>query len=301
MTTFAQGSRSQVAFIAETTFGTTPATPTLVALPITAFNLNMTRSDFKDATIRADRMTRFSISGTRSVTGDFTTELSHGNMDAFVAAAVNSAWSTNVLKTGTTQTSFSIENGQLDASVFSLYKGCMVDKLSITVPVNNIVTAQCTIVGQDMAVSGATVATTLTPAAANTPFTHLGGTIKEGGTVIATVTQIQLDIQNSLASNYVLGAATAPSITYGMSQVSGTVTAYFADSSLFTKFVQGTASSIDFTLTDGTNTYEILVPNVKYTAGTKNINGQGPVSISFTFTGLYDQTTGSDIVITRSS
>lgn len=298
---FAQGSRSQVAYIAETVFGTTPATPTLIAIPNVSFNINMVRTDYVDTSIRADRMTRYSLTGTRTVTGDFSTLLSHNNFDPFIASAMNSTWATNVLKTGTTQQSFSIEQGQLDISAYSLYTGCTVDKLTITVPTNAPVTSQFTVVGKDQILSSTTAATTLTPATANQPYTHLGGSIKEGGTVVADISALTLDISNTLTANLVLGSATSPALSFGMSAVTGTVTAFFDTIALYNKFMNATMSSLDFTLSDGTNTMEFLIPNLKYTATTKSISGTGSVMLAINFTALYDATTSSNLVITRST
>jgi hypothetical protein len=69
---------------------------------------------------------------------------------------------------------------------------------------------------------------------------------------------------------------------------------------MYNKFVNGTASSIDVKLDDGTNTYQFFFPNVKYTGATKTINGNGPISLSMPFKALYDATTTSHVVITRS-
>jgi hypothetical protein len=301
MSIIAQGSRSQVAFVQETVWGTTPATPTLIALPYTDFNINMTRTDYKDASIRPDRMERYSLAGTHSVTGTIAGNLSHSNFDPLFESACNSSFATNILKTGTTQKSFSFEQGQLDISQYSLYTGIVVDKLAIAVPVNNTVTVTATVIGKDITQSASTVATTLTPATANQPYTHLGGIIKEGGLTTAIITAIQLDISNNSVANQVLGSAAATSVSYGMSTVSGTATAYFTDAVLFNKFINHTSSSIEFTLTDGTNTLDIVLPNIVYTAAAKQIKDQGSVTLSFSFNGLYDATTGSNIVITRNS
>jgi hypothetical protein len=68
---------------------------------------------------------------------------------------------------------------------------------------------------------------------------------------------------------------------------------------MYNKFVNGTATSIDLKLDDGTNTVEFFFPNVKYTGATKTITGSSPVVLEMPFAALYDVTALSNIVITR--
>ena len=55
---FAQGSRSSLAYITETAFGTTPSTPTLATLPINSHSLDLTKDRVEGNQINADRMPR---------------------------------------------------------------------------------------------------------------------------------------------------------------------------------------------------------------------------------------------------
>jgi len=302
--TISTGTRAKVGYISEVTYGTTPATPDLTEVPFTSFAVNLTRNDYEDTSIRSDRMERYSITGNRSVGGQLSVNFSHSVYDFLLESLMQNAFATNVLKTGTTRKSFTMEEGQADVAQYRVYTGVIVDKLDLTVPAAGIVTAKFDLLAKDQsALTGATIDTNsaYTAAATKTPFANTGtsGFIKEGGSTVGYVTSIQLNIDNGHAANFALGATTIRDFTTALCKVTGTVQVFFEDSTMYNKFANGTASSLDFKLDDGTNTVEFNIPNVKYTGATKTINGSGPVVLSLPFRGLYDNTTGSNIVITR--
>lgn len=295
------GSRSQVGIVVETVYGTTPATPSLTGLAYTDFSVNLTHDEYEDNTIRADRMERYSITGNNHVAGDITANFSALNFDSLLESLMSSLFTTNVLKIGSTRKSFSMEEAQSDISIYNVFTGVLVDKLDLTVPSDAIVTAKFSVVGKDQSAYASTSIDTdgYTAPAAARPFTHLGGTFKEGGVVVGYITSIDLSVDNGYTANYSLGNAACRDMTYNMIKVSGTVNAYFEDSVFVNKFMNQTVSSLDFTLTDGTHTMEFNMPNVKYTGATKTVNGQGPVTIALPFKALYDSVSANVLTITR--
>lgn len=304
MANFAQGSLSTVALIPEVTYGVTPASAALVGIPFTDFNLNVTRSDFDDATIRADRMKASSINGTRATAGDIGVNLAHTAFDPMIAAALNSTWVTNAVSTGTTKTSFTIEQAQSDNATFASYTGCVVDKFSLSVPVNGPVTAKFSLIGKDGNFTTTSVGTSTTPAVQLEPYSHITGSVTVDGVAATTFSQLQIDVQNSFSANMVLGSPVAASMSYGMSAITGTITAYFDSNTTLLKFLNGTHAALVCTVADaaGTpNSHTFTLPNIKFTGASRDIKGQGSVTVQLTFIALRDTTTGKDILITRSS
>ena len=302
--TIATGSRAKVGFIPEVTFGTTPATPELVELPFTSFSVNLTRDEYADNSIRSDRMDHYSLSGNKSVAGSLDVNFSHAVFDAFLESLLQSTWATNTLIVGSTRKSFTVEEAQVDISQYRTYTGVIVDKMELNIPASGLVTAKFDLVGKNQsALSGTTIDTTAgyTAAAVRLPFTDNGvsGFIKEGGTTTGVITNIQLTVDNQHAKNYSVGTDVVRDFTAGNIKVSGTVSVFFEDAVMYNKFLNSTATSFDFKLDDGTNTVEVFIPNVKLTGATKTINGNGPVTMSMPFIGLYDATTTSNIKFTR--
>jgi hypothetical protein len=301
--TISTGARSKVGHITEVTYGTTPATPSLVELPFTSFSVNLIRDEHDDNSIRSDRMERYSLSGNRSVAGAIDVNFSHSLYDSLLESLFQSAFATNVLKVGTTRKSLSLEEGQLDVAQYRVYSGLIVDKMEMTIPSSGIVTAKFDVLAKDQtALSGTSVdADGYTAAAAKSPFTDNGtsGFMKEGGSAVGFVQNIQYTVDNGYGKNFAVGSNVVRDFTTGNAKITGTVTVFFEDAVMYNKFVNGTPTSLDVKLDDGTNTVQVYFPNVKYTGATKTISGNGPVSMTMPFKALYDATTGSNIVLTR--
>ena len=89
-----------------------------------------------------------------------------------------------------------------------------------------------------------------------------------------------------------------PSI--GRSNCSGTITAYFENSTLLDKFINETESNIVFELPDGAgNKYIFTLPRIKYNGGQPDVEGEGPITLSMPFQALLDSVTQTNIQIER--
>ena len=301
--TIATGARSKVGYVVESVFGTTPTTPSLVELPFTSFSVNLTREEHDDNSIRSDRMERYSLSGNKSVAGSIDVNFAHSLYNVFLESALQSAFATKVLKTGTTRKSVSLEEGALDVVQYRVYKGLVVDKFEMTIPSSGVVTAKFDVIAKDQtALSGTSAdADGYTAAAAKTPFTDNGvsGFMKEGASAIGYVTSLNFTVDNGHGKNFAVGSDVVRDFNTGNAKITGTMTVFFEDAVMYNKFVNGTASSVDVKLDNGTDTVQIFFPNVKYTGATKTISGSGPVTMTMPFKALYDATTGSNIVYTE--
>jgi hypothetical protein len=304
----AVGSRSAIGAVVETVWGTTPATPALLDIPFTGFSVNKTIDKYNDGSIQGDRMYRPSVSGNVHIAGDLDVAYGPLNYDNLLVSLMNAPWATNVLKIGNTQSSLSIEHAQLDIGQYWLYNGMIVDKLQLKLGVNGIVTAKFTFVGKD----SPTVTTTSVDVTAGTgvggfytlpqtalPFVHNGGTFKEGGSAFATFMSLDLTLDNKSAANFALGASAAQSLSSSYFEVTGSANVYVTDAVMYNKFIGSTASSVEFTLTNGTNSHDYLIPNLRYHGATKAVTGQGPVTMTLPFVGFFDSTSASNLVITR--
>ena len=309
-----QGSRSSLSYISEVTFGTTPATPTFIELPYTSHSLNLTKQRVTGTDIQADRMLRVDRHGNRSAGGDIVVDLrgtttGAANYDPFIESAFMNAFSTNVLKVGTTLKSFSIEDSANDTAgtdAFRLFTGMAVSKMGISIKPNSMVTTTFSFAGKDMAASLTTAATTLTAATVNKPFDAYSGTIKisdAGGTLasIAIITGIDFSIDNAFNPTYVIGSATTPQLEYGMATVEGTITAYFEDISLINRFLNETETAFEVQVDspDTTAGMTFLFPRVKINGADVPVGGTGARVITLPFVALYDTTEATSIKLTR--
>lgn len=89
---FAQGSRSGLSYVTETTFGVTPGSPALVQIPYNTHTLDLTKDRVTGNDIQPDRMLRVDRHGNRKVSGDIVVDLRKGDYDPFLESAFMSAF-----------------------------------------------------------------------------------------------------------------------------------------------------------------------------------------------------------------
>lgn len=300
---FAKGSRAEVGYIAEVTLGTTPATPALVLVSMTGFKPELKKDGNASGDIRSDRQIVDYRHGRKSVSVGLDVSLKHGVYDDFLESALFGSWAANVLKCGTTQKGFSLEAAFRDIGRFHVYKGCIVNTFSMSVKPEGEVTGSFNFVGLDMANAATSVdADTYTVPAVKRAFDGFTGSILEGGGAIASITGIDLSLENGLEAAKTLFTDSATEMFEGRSNLTGTVSAYFEDDAMLQKFIDETPSSIEFTLTDPDgNTLTFLLPRVIYTGGTPGISGESGIVISLPFQATYDETEATNLKITRSA
>ena len=297
---FAVGSRHALSFVAESTYGTTPGTPSMKLLRQTGNTIGLTKETFLSDEIRSNRERTDLRHGTHQVGGDVPIELSYGAFDDFLAAALFSTWSSDVLKVGTTVQSFTMERRFLDIAQYQPMTGCMVNTLALNIQPNAMVTGTIGIIGQDGDISGTSLGTP-TDVATNAPFDSFTGALLEGGSAIASVSQLSLNLTNNITPAFVIGSKVTPQMIYGMSDMTGSLTAFFEDENLMNKFLNEEESSLAVTLTDPEgNDLEIDLPRIKYTSASVPVNSANEgVTVSMDFQALLSSSDASSIVITR--
>lgn len=304
--TLATGSRFALAYVQETTPGTTPTTPTMLYTRVTGCGLSVSKDTLTSNEIRSDGNVPFVRHGNIKSSGSVDVEVSYSAFDDFIAAALRSTWATDTLKNGTTEVSFTMEKQYLDIAQYQVFTGCHIGGMSLSVKPNAVVTGSFDIVGMGGSTpTGTPLDATPTAAATYEPFDSFTGTIYEGGfeagDAISIITGIDLKIDNGMTQKYAIGSQNAIAVTMGKCTVTGTVSAFFTDESLLAKFIDETASEIHFTLSDGTRSYTFSLPNVKYTGGDPSLNGEDALTLSLPFQAVYDSSEAASIKIVRAA
>jgi hypothetical protein len=299
---FAQGSRSSLSYIVESTFGTTPA-GNFTNLPFSTHSLNLTKDRVAGNDIQADRMPRVDRHGNRQVAGDIAVDLRDADYDDFLESAMLNTWATNVLKVGTTPKFFSIEDYAADIDQARLFTGMAVSSMGISLAPNQMVTTTFGMVGKDMTIGA--VEKTQDAASGAAPFDAYSGDIAIGNvgssTASGIVTGLDFTLTNSFAPTFVIGDDSAPSLEYGRAEVEGTLTAYFEDAALITRFLSEVESELEVSVNDptGANAYTFLFPRIKINSADVGVDGPTSRIINMSFVALYDATEGTNLSITR--
>mgnify|MGYP005767423809 CR=1 FL=1 len=297
---FASGGFHGLLFAPETRFGVLPDDPQVYRFRHTSCGLVAGKGTLQSAELRDDSQISDFRLGNRQAGGDVGFEFSYGAFDMFLASAVRGAWAGNVLKAGLTRPTFTIQRLFRDIGQYETFTGCEVNSLSLKVATNAMVTGTLNFVGKDAGFSDAPLSLSPLDAGTDAPFDGFSGQLFEGGEVCATVTSVELTINNALEPIYVIGDRATAGITAGRINVTGTVSAYFADLRLLRKFLDEEESHLRFVVGDGvSHSYEVTIPRLKYSGGDNPVNDESAIQISLPFQALLDNATGSNIMIAR--
>ncbi|MFW0776296.1 MAG: phage tail tube protein, partial [Rickettsiales bacterium] len=274
----ASGSKHTLHYIAESTYGTTPATPTWTPICHSACTLGMTKDAIEDDCLNATRQVKGLRHGNRQTSGDINGRLAYGEYDDLLEAALMGTWTSDELKVGVVERSFTFERYfDVGTDEYHRFEGCKINTMSISVEPNANVGLTFGIVGQDLDSDNMTsqvASSTYSTASTSVPFDSFTGTITEGGSSIGVVTSLELNLDNGYESIFALMSTTGIEPTGGKSRLTGTCTVYYESKAQYEKFLNETSSAIVLTLTDTAgNDLSINLPNIKYTAGNPDVSG----------------------------
>lgn len=301
MANFASGSQTRFAYVPETVFNTTPATPQLQELPKQSHTLGITKELITDPTITSDRLQQEDRHGNISTGGDLVVSLRHGVYDDLFEAGLGGTWTSNVLKNGTTYRSFTVEDGNVVQSRFKRYTGVRVNTINMEVNPGSIVTTTFGLMGAGLTTSSTALDATVPQAggASKRAMSHVGGAITVGGAP-AIATAMTINIDNGMDPAYAIGSSTALDVIWADSVVTGSVTFYVEDTlTNFNNFLNEVSTSIQLTLTDGTNSYTILLPKVAFNSWDAPVSGPGLLFATVNFKASKNDATACSIQITR--
>jgi hypothetical protein len=234
--------------------------------------------------------------------------LCYTDFDDLLEAVLCGTWETGTpaagtdqLRVGITRRSFTIERNFADITTRLRYTGCEFNTFSLSVTPNAIVTATFGVIGADQDSNNTMIVGATYPSTqGGCPFDSFSGSITEGGSPIGIVTSIELSLENGIEPSFVVGSPVTAGNTIGRSNCTGTLTAYFENTTLLNKFLNETTSSIEFTLaSEAGDVLTFSLPNVKYSTGQPDVSGDGSVTISMEFQALFSAGANSNLVIER--
>jgi len=291
----------------ETVYGVTPTAATWDTIRWTGSSLNATPNTTESQEIRSDRMTVDMPKVGITVDGGFDFELTPSTLDDLMEAVMCGTWTTDVLKVGTTDRSFTIEEEFADIGKFINFKGMRANSLDLNISFGEIITGSITFAGNGYATpaSSAVGAGTLNAATTSETMTASSdvGTIKFDGVLTGIcIKTLNLSINNNLRSIDCIGRETAKDQVKGKSSITGSMEMYLkADSfDIYEKMINNDAIEIEYVVDDGVNSYTFLIPNAKLSGDAPRPEGlDSDVMLTANFTALYDATESTNLKITR--
>jgi hypothetical protein len=301
----AQTSTSTLAYVAETVYGVTPASPAFKELPRVESTLGLNRDQLSSNTIRADRQTLFSRAGNSSVEGDVTVELTPVVYDDFIEAALQGTWTGDELQIGKIQRSFTVERGFEFPGVnteYQAWRGCIVGTMSQEITTDNLVTTTFGITGateSDFSASSLDTSGGYTPAPVRDIYYHEDGVFRLDGVEVGSFSALSWELNNNVTGNRTLGVVGYRNITSGKVKVTGNVTGLMESTDLYNKYVNNEDATIGYTLTVDGESQQYEFHKVKLTSGGITATGDAGVEVEFGWEAIYDATEGNTMTITR--
>jgi hypothetical protein len=309
MATQAKGSRTKIIYDTEVTFTGTPSSLDAHVLPFVSETLKLSRNLIDSKTLRGSRNPRQPAMGNREVAGDITVEFDPymgkmlynlmGTFSTKGASPYSHTFTVSDLPGGMT-----IEKGflNLDTPQYFQYRGCKVNSAKWSFKPEGYIETVFSMMGAAMTITAATLQanasdwSSSTTATYGSGFTGFEATIKEGGTALGIVTQLDLNVENNLdGSVYVInGTGQRYSMPEGLVKVSGTATALFDSMTQFNKALNNQSTSLQITLTHGTGAgsagnemVDFWIDELVFEPNSPVISGPGGIMVELPFTGFY--------------
>lgn len=210
------------------------------------------------------------------------------------------------LSNGTTQRSATIERFFSDITQYATHRGKTVDNFSLDVSTGGLVTGSFDFMGKDMAIQATSqLHATVTPSLANGILSAVNSVVnvlENGAALSGTFVQsLKMSYANVLRGQKAIGVLGNAGIGSGSIGIKLNLSMYFADATIYNKFLANTSTSFSWRFQDTAgNGYVFTLPYAKYSAGKVNAGAiNQDISADFEITGLLDTVTGKMLLIDR--
>lgn len=300
----AEGSRYSSYFIKELESGVTPASGSLKIFRATKSGLDINIGTLQSEELRDDAEVADFRLGTRHVEGTASAEFSVDTFDLLIAAALRSDFVSGVVQGGIKRQSFTFidYNADILDKPYTVYRGCEINSMNITVNASSMVGIEFGIVGRAME-NSATLPTGLTVGSRTltSPMDGFSGSLSIGGDTIDVITELAINLENGIEPRFVVGSKYSIKPGAKRRQVTGSLTAYYEDNKLREKYLNEVESPLTINILDGTTGagYKIEMPRIKITEAPRPIDGEGDIMLNMSYRALLDGTAGNSIKITK--
>ena len=305
--TQASGSNGYVAYGEETTYGSTPGSPSLTLLKGATYGeaLGGSVAEVRSNAISNVRDIQDVKGGNVDAGGSIPFELALNDgviLKHLLGDTVQTTGTgpyTHVIKRGALPTSLYIEKGFTDVAQYVLFNGVRIESLQLNVQPEGLIAGSLEVKAAAITRGTSSVDATPTDLGHNAIIHHEADLVEEGGAA-AILLGLEFTITNNLdQEKFRVGSRYRTSMPEGVGECTGTVTFQFEDETYFNKWINETASSLEFRFTQGTSSITFLFPNIKYTGdAVPKIETDKGIITALPFRAIHDAVENSDVVIT---
>lgn len=200
--------------------------------------------------------------------------------------------------TGHTDNSFSIEHWYADLGQSEVFSGCKASRIALAMPPSGMVTFDADVMGQNVTTAASQYFTSPTAATSTGCLAAVNGVLRVGGSSVATLTGLSVDINSNYSGDPVVGSNAVPFLFPGRVLVSGQATAYFDSVTLRDAFLNETEIDLIAAFTTGTakdsDFMTIVLPRIKL-GGSSKSDGEGGLIQTIPFQALLNSAGGTGI------
>ena len=302
----------KVRYIEEVTLGETPVdSNNWKETRYTSETLTASPETTTSQEIRSDRAIQDMYKVNESITGGFNFELSANTYDDFFEAVLAGTWTADTgfdtLEQGNLYRSYTIEKEFSDIGRFIQFKGMRAGTMSLDLAFGSIITGSVMFAG-----TGGVTATTslvgvgsseaLTSTTAMNASSDVGSVKIDGLETDICINTLSFTMENNLRAINCIGKAAPKDQRLGTCNITGSAGMYLTAESfaLYEKALLNGDISLEYTVTDGTNSYTFLLPRVKLSGDAPQSGGlDQDVMFTANFTALIDTVENTPIRITR--
>ncbi|CVK21013.1 phage tail tube protein [Sporomusa sphaeroides] len=302
----AKGVNSQLALSYESAYGLTPASPLGYNMPFNQSRLAINQNLIHSATICSRRDQLRPAIGNTDIFGSIVVPIDQVGIGFWLQAMFGTPTTTgsgglytHIFKGTKRQPSLVLEQQYPDIPAYEMFNGCKVSNFAFAYGGEDELTANIYLIGAKRTVSAAPFASSLTTLEL-LKFSNFQGSIEESGTQLAIVTEASLIADFGLnGNNYTIGGnGCRTDLPEGILQVSGSITAFFADTVLLYKAVNNTKSSLTFKFTSGAHSLQFFLEEVIFQQTSPGIESDKGIYIHLPFKAFYGTGSGGSTIVT---
>jgi hypothetical protein len=307
---FADTSSAGLAYGVQTDCGVVQTA--LTEMRFTSSDLQFGAETTQSEEIRSDRNVSDLIRTSTTVGGTVGFELSYENFNPFIQAALGSATALDgagtAIDNGVAKTYFTFEDSVTagGTTYYRQFVDCEIDTLTLNIEQGAIVNGEFGVMGRTATESTVSIdANGYTPSGTQPVYNAVSmvSAITVNGSTVGEVQSLSMEITNNMREQRAIGSQGPAGVGSGQFVVTGSMTIYFSNNTLYNIFLQDQDFSFFLELDDNSgatsgNKISFAMGKVKFGNVTRTIPGNNQdVLLVADYQAIYDSTQGGTIEI----
>jgi hypothetical protein len=183
-----------------------------------------------------------------------------------------------MIRNGVINRSFTFEKEFADIGEYAVYEGLRVGSMSLSFESQAVLTGSFSFVGKGESTASTTIASAVVEASNNEIMNASGNVVRiwEGGEAVTGIVfnSFSIELNNNSREQTRIGSDQLAGVALGRCEVTGSLSAYFENSDLISKYANNVSSNFRLQTQDATgNALIVTLPRIKYTEFSTPIGG----------------------------